>query len=122
MISPLIRLVLRDPGLLAEHVGSYSALARHELRDYRRHLFRRLGWLLLLFGSLLAGVVLSGVSVLLWALGQTFHPAMVAVPAVPLAAALIAGVALIRHDGRVEPMARTWDQFDADLRLLEERP
>ena len=121
MISPLIRLVLRDPGLLAEHIGGYSELARHELREYRQRLVRRLAWLLLLFGSLLTGVVLTGVSVLMWALRDAFHPAMVAVPAVPLVAALVAGLILIRDDERTEPLARTWDQFDADLRLLEER-
>lgn len=122
MIPPLLRLMIREPALLAEHVGAYSSLARLELRAFHGALRRRIGLWLLLACSLLCLALLGGMSLLLWASLGHGHWLHLAVPAAPLAASIASGVALLRQAALKDPLERTWDQFDADLNLLKDSP
>jgi hypothetical protein len=92
--EPLLRLLLSQPGLLAEHASAYGALLAEEGGRWIAPWQRR--WQLRLLGSLalLVAVLLAGQAVLLWALlkpeqAQTLA-VLAAVPLLPLLLALAA--------------------------------
>jgi hypothetical protein len=121
MLQPLIRLMASRPELLAEHAQAYAELATSEWRSAAEAALRRLLLAFVAVVSLLVGILLAGVAGLLvavWPVGQMNLPILlVAIPALPLAMAAIAGVAL----GRVprEPaFADIRRQLQADLAML----
>ncbi|MCB1889159.1 MAG: phage holin family protein [Rhodocyclaceae bacterium] len=120
MVPSLVRMVIRQPELLVDHLGAYSELAREDLRRFRAALLHRLALGLVAVGCGLAGVVLAGMALLLWASGSPYHWAFVAVPLVPLTGSAAAALLLRARRDLSEPMERTWDQFDADLDLIRE--
>lgn len=118
MISPLIRLFIREPELLADHLGAYLELARADLCLFRRRLKHQMMLLWFAAAGLLAGVLLTGVAVLLWAAQHEMHWVFFAVPLAPLILALACAIGLSRHAQAGDSMERFWNQVEADLKVL----
>ncbi|MEY2653356.1 MAG: hypothetical protein RLZZ524_383 [Pseudomonadota bacterium] len=86
-----LRLLMRQPGLLADHLGAHGALLAVDAALLAQALERRL-WLTLLSGLLLAcGIVLAGMAAMLWLLlgrqmtdaGAAMALALLGVPLLP---------------------------------------
>lgn len=95
MIHPLFKLLVAEPGLLAEHAGAYLALASAEAQDLAQHWQRRMLALVLagVAGALALG--LSGVAALLAAaLPGADMPLPWLLWALPLALWAVAGACL----------------------------
>ena len=123
MIHPIFTRLVTQPGLFAEHAGAYAELAAAEALQLSTRLKRQL--LLALAAALCAllGLGLTGVAALLAAaLPLDTMPApwvLLALPALPLAAAAACGFALWRMQS-VAAFALLRSQFAADARLLQE--
>jgi hypothetical protein len=121
MLQPLIRLMASRPELLADHAHAYAELATSEWRSAAEAALRRVLLAFVAVVSLLVGILLAGVAGLLyavWPVGQMNQPILlVAIPALPLAIAAIAGVALGRLP-REPAFADIRRQLQADLAML----
>ncbi|MDO5654077.1 MAG: hypothetical protein Q4G39_08235 [Brachymonas sp.] len=117
MLYSLIKILLLRPTLLAQHFANYADAFRHEMQAGARQ------WAVKLVAGLVCGVcvlitlVLAGVAVMVGVLQNQFHWALVLVPLVPLAMALIAlGLALRKVDHA--PFALMREQFAADMAMF----
>jgi hypothetical protein len=122
MIPPLIRVALREPGLLAEHAQGYSQLARHEYLAWRGRLRRRLLWWALSVLFAMAALILTGTALIAWSVTGVTHGLLWGVPLLPWVAAALAALRAVRLDASDEHEGRLWDQIDADIQLLKELP
>lgn len=122
MISPLIRIALREPGLLAEHAQGYSQLARREYRLWRGRVLRRVLWWSMALLLALAALILTGTALMAWAATGTTHWLLWAVPAAPWVAAALAAWRATLVSPPDEASGRLWDQLDADIQLIKELP
>jgi hypothetical protein len=123
MLAPIIRLMASRPELLAEHAQAYAELAAIEWQSVSGAALRRAVLGLVAVACLLTGTLLAGVSGLLcavWPIDQMHQPVLLwAIPAVPLAAAALAGLALARAP-RQPAFADMRRQLQADLAVLRE--
>lgn len=120
MIPSLIRLTLREPGLLAEHAEGYSLLARREFHLWRTRTRKRVLWWFAAALLAMLALIMTGCALMLWATTMNAHWLLWVVPGVPwLMALLAAGQAASQPDPDVA-FDHLWDQVDADLRLLKE--
>ncbi|QLQ03860.1 MAG: hypothetical protein HZY77_14865 [Thiobacillus sp.] len=87
MWPPLLRILLDEPALLAEHAAAYSALIRQEAMHLQARLLRRLGYLLLLGGGVLLAVMFAGIALMLHAADEGRYWLLWTVPLMPLAVA-----------------------------------
>lgn len=118
MIAPLIRLFIREPELVAEHLSAYLALTRTELGRFSDHLKRQVALLCLAATGGLVSSVLIGVAALLWAQRHEAHWIFFAVPLVPLMLTFTCAVGLYRSTQSDDPLTRLCKQVDADLKVL----
>lgn len=118
VISPLIRLFIREPELLASHLGAYLELGRRDLRRFRQHVRRRSMLLGLAAAGVLIGSMLAGVAALLWAARHETHWVFFAVPLVPLALGLACALGLSRRAPAHAPLERIWNELESDLNVL----
>jgi hypothetical protein len=87
MVHPIFSVLINRPELVVDHVAGYAALAREEASSVGSEVAKRaIAWAVAVL-ALTAFVVLTGVSVMLGALHEQFHPALILVPAVALALA-----------------------------------
>lgn len=119
MFSPLLRLVLREPGLLAEHADAYADLARRDLEAWQAHLRRCL--LLWALAATWAGVALTlgGVALMLWAVSGNGHWLLWAVPLAPALGALAAAAAAAGGAGS-PGLESLREQFHRDMDMFKE--
>jgi uncharacterized membrane protein YqjE len=90
MVHPIFSVLISRPELVVDHVAGYAALAREEASSVGTEVAKRaIAWAVALF-SLLTFLILAGVAVMLAALLDQFHWALVVVPGLALAAAAIA--------------------------------
>ena len=120
-IHALWRLAAGQPQLLAAHAASYAALVRDEGALSLQRVVQRGRLQALVFGGLLAGVVLAGVAVMLWATVPAASGArswvLFVVPLLPLAAA-VWGLRAAQRVGPL-PLWAAWQrQVAADSALL----
>jgi len=94
MLSPLIRLLISEPGLLLDHATGYVAVIRQDASGWPTRLKQRIGWLMVLAASGLIGMMLAGVSLMLFAVTGVQHWLLWAVPGLPLAITLVTAVRL----------------------------
>lgn len=120
MIPSLIRLALREPGLLAEHAAGYSLLAREELRAWQRAVRRRARWWLVTALLGLVALMLAGVALMLWAVTAQAHWLLWVVPAVPALLALLSAGQAASLPPSDQDFQRLWAQLDTDLRMIQE--
>ena len=122
MIHPLLRLVASQPQLLADHAEAYAGLLGDEIVRSAARLKHRvlLSAIALCLGG--AAAVLAGVAVLLWAAlppASIQAPwALIAVPGVPAAAAIVC--ALLGRSRPGDTFAELKQQIAADLVMLRE--
>lgn len=118
MLHPFISTLIRRPDLVFEHLSGYAGLVREEVGALGSQAARKaVAWGVVLVTGLVA-LTLAGTAAMLGALQGSFHWALLAVPAVPLAIALAAlGVALrpLPADG----FADIKEQMQTDLDILK---
>jgi len=114
VVAPLLRLLLTHPVWLAQQVDAYASLGRDQAALAVRSL-RRQAWLMalaLLFGT--AGVVLSGVALMLWSLTAALPMAqpwiLLAIPTTTLLIAALLYVLGVQQSrvAVLEPLRRRW--------------
>lgn len=117
MLHPFISTLIRRPDLVLDHIAGYTSLAREETGALAgRALWRVVAWGVVFITGLVA-VMLAGTAAMLGAIQDSFHWALVAVPAIPLAIALAAlGVAL--RPLPTNGLAHIKEQLQADFDVL----
>lgn len=123
MIHPLLRLAASEPHLLGEHVEAYAALIGEEASKVGTSWAMRIGLYLGALALLTLGLILVGVSLLLFAaISASDMPArwaMFVVPATPLIGAVVCILM-----ARSRPIGKAFDnvrkQLEADMAVLRE--
>ncbi|MBA3593496.1 MAG: hypothetical protein H0W47_06815 [Polaromonas sp.] len=117
MLHPFISTLIRRPNLLIDHLGGYAELIREEASEASVDLIRRAFiWALAAVGAMLF-LILAGVAIMLGAVTNQFHWALVAVPAVPLVLTL---AAFFKAQKLLPPshFSEVRAQFDRDAQAL----
>lgn len=117
MLHPLFTVLIRKPELVVEHLAGYGALVHDEMSDLGAQLaMRAAAWgAMVVMASVF--ITLTGVSVMLGCALQTFHWALVAVPAL----ALLATIACFLFARTPSPGTRFEGlkaQIDADVQAM----
>lgn len=90
MLHPIFSILISRPELVVDHVAGYAALAREEASSVGLEMAKRaVAWGVALF-AFLTFLILTGTAVMLGAVNEQFHWALVMVPAIALAVALLA--------------------------------
>jgi len=117
MVHPIFSVLITKPELVMEHVAGYASLMRDEASSVGIEVAKRaVAWAVTLF-SLLVFLILTGVAVMLAAVDEQFHWALVIVPAVALAIAL-AAFAMARKRLPEKAFSELKAQLDADAQVL----
>lgn len=124
IVHPIFSVLVSRPELVMDHVAGYAALAQEEATSVGTEVVKRaVAWAVCGVGAFLF-IVFAGIAIMVGAVHQEFHWALVMVPAVPLLLAAAAFlVARKRLPGRAFAELRA--QLDADaqaLRTLGGRP
>jgi hypothetical protein len=122
MIHPLLRLVVSQPNLLADHADAYTGLVSDSIGRTAASLKQRAVLGAVALGLLVVAAVLAGVALMLWAVMPAANIqapwALIAAPAVP---ALIAiACALVAKQKPADTFAEVKRQFAADMVMLRE--
>jgi hypothetical protein len=117
MVHPIFSVLIRRPELVMDHVAGYAALVQEEASTVGVEVAKRaIAWGVAIFG-LLVFLVLAGVAVMLGAMQDEFHWALVVVPGVALAVSVIAwNVARQRLPAKAFTELKA--QLDADAQAL----
>jgi hypothetical protein len=122
MIHPLLRLVISQPQLVAEHANAYAGLVGEGVSQTIDHIRLRVILSAVALGLLIVSVVLAGVALMLWAVTPAASMqapwALIAGPAVPAVAAVICLVVGMKKP--VDTFAEVKQQFAADMTMLRE--
>lgn len=118
MWSPLFRILLDEPRLLAGHAAAYAALIKQDAAGWQARLARRLGYVFLLVAALSLALLLAGVALMLYAVTHVSHWLLWVVPAVPLVVAAIASWHLWREAPAPRAFAHVRTQVAEDLQLF----
>lgn len=118
MLSPLIRLLISEPGLLLDHAAGYVAVIRQDAIGWPTRLKQRIGWLMVLAASGLLGMMLASVSLMLFAVTGVQHWLLWAVPGLPLAITLITVVRLAQAPPTHPSFAHVRTQLCEDMKLF----
>ncbi|MBT9567827.1 MAG: phage holin family protein [Thiobacillus sp.] len=117
MLPPLLRILLDEPALLAAHAAAYTDLIKQESCTFRARMVRRIGYLLMLYGCALLGLLFAGVALMLHAVTGAGDWLLWVVPAVPLVGALVAGWAVWRAP-RTDSFPKTRAQLGEDMQMF----
>lgn len=123
MIHPLLRLIATEPQILGDHVEAYAELVGDEVKKAGSAWSLRIGLYLAALCLIGVGLVLTGVSLLLWAAlpvaGIHTPWLLVVVPLASFVAALICVLV-----ARMNPVENAFDnvkkQLSADMAMLRE--
>lgn len=117
LVHPIFSVLMSRPELVLEHLSGYATLAQEEASSVGSELAKRaMAWAVCAVSALLF-LVFAGVAVMLGAVHEEFHWALVVVPAVPLVLAAVAfGKARERLPARAFTELRR--QLDADAQAL----
>lgn len=122
-MHPLFHLIATRPQLLADHAEAYAALVAAEAPRISAAWKRRALLNLLALCSLAVGMTLAGVALMLWAAmpeaAMRAPWVLLALPPLPLAAALVLGVAARRGSER-NAFEHLRQQVMADIVMLRE--
>lgn len=117
MFHPIFSVLIKQPDLVVEHLSAYVALAREEAGSTGTDLATRLmAWAIVLVASAVF-LMLAGVAVMLGVMMDRFSWALVLVPGLMLALALIAS-ATARKPMPPNRFAEMKKQIDADVCAL----
>ena len=117
MLHPLFSTIIHRPDLLVDHLAAYGALVRQEASNAGSELAARAAaWVSALF----AGIIFlgfAGIAVMLGFVTNRFSWALVIVPGVPLAIALVAFM-IARKPLRSEHFPELKAQIKSDAQAL----
>jgi hypothetical protein len=117
MVPPLIRLILREPSLFVDHLNAYADAVTLRVKQSWPLLLRVLvGWVLLIAGVMI-GLILAGLSFLLYITSRRDELAYVLVPAVPLLVGLI-GLVLVKATNPSAGFEQLKEELREDIRQL----
>lgn len=117
MLHPLISTLVHRPELVADHVSAYATLVQAEVSAAGgQYVERAVAWALAAAAGLLF-VVFAGMALMLGLVMDTFHWALVLVPAAFLLLALLAWLRA-RTPAAGSAFAELKAQFDEDVRAL----
>ncbi len=122
MIHPLLRLAVKEPHLLAEHLSAYASLAGEEVSKISSSLALKIGLYAGAGVLALLGLVLVGVALLLVAATSSADHTTWALIVVPLTPFVLAGVmALVARSSPTGKAFKTLKgQLKADMALIRE--
>lgn len=118
MLSTLIRLLISEPGLLLDHAAGYVAVIRQDAIGWPTRLKQHIGWLMVLAASGLLGMMLAGVSLMLFAVTGMQHWLLWVVPSLPLAIMFVAAVRLAQAPPTHPSFAHVRTQLCEDMKLF----
>jgi O-antigen/teichoic acid export membrane protein len=117
MLHPIFSVLISKPELVMDHVAGYASLVREEASSVGTEVAKRaIAWGVTLVSALLF-LVLAGVAVMLGAVHESFHWALVLVPGVALALA-VAGFLVARKPMPQNAFTELKAQLDADAEAL----
>lgn len=117
MVHPIFSVLISKPELVLEHVAGYAALVRDEASSAGVLVAKRaIAWGVTLV-ALLLFLVLAGVAVMLGAVNDRFHWALVLVPGIALATA-VAAFMVARKPLPEKAFGELKAQIDADAQVL----
>jgi len=117
MFHPIFSVLIKQPDLVVEHLSAYVALAKEEAESTGTQMAQRLlAWAIVLVASVVF-LTLAGVAVMLGAMMDRFNWALVLVPGLVLALALIA-LTTARKPMPPNRFAEVKKQIDADVHAL----
>lgn len=117
IVHPIFSVLVSRPELVLEHLSGYATLAQEEATSAGTELGKRAAaWAACAVGALLF-LVFAGIAVMLGALHEEFHWALVLVPAVPLVLAVLAFMQA-RKPLPARAFAELRRQLDADAQAL----
>lgn len=117
MLHPLFSTLIQRPDLLVEHVSAYSALFHQEATQAGSMLVKRyLAWIFVGICGLVF-VLFAGFALMLGALFNQFHWALVAVPGSALLLTLVA-IAKAKAALNEAPFTELKAQIDSDVQAL----
>jgi uncharacterized membrane protein YqjE len=121
MFYTLLRLLVNQPDLLAEHAAAYAELVSTEIDTVSALWKRRLMLIAVALTCFAVAVILAGVALMLWAVVPVEHIkapwALIAVPLLPLVGALWC-LFQARSLGEGSPFENVRLQLQADLMML----
>lgn len=117
LVHPIFSVLVSRPELVMDHVAGYAALAQEEATSMGGAVARRaIAWAACGVCALVF-VLLAGVALMLGAVTDGFHWALLLVPAVPLAGAAVAW-SIARKQLPARAFAELRAQLDADVQAL----
>lgn len=117
MFHPIFSVLIKQPELVIEHLSAYAALAKEEAESAGTHVAQRLlAWAIVLVATAVF-LTLAGVAVMLGVMMDRFSWALVLVPGLMLALAIVAGSAA-RKPMPPNRFAEVKKQIDADVNAL----
>lgn len=117
MLHPFISTLIRRPNLLIDHLAGYADLLREEASEAGTDLVQRVvAWVLVMVCAIVF-LILAGVSLMLGAVMNQFHWALVAVPAAVLLLMVIA-IVKARKPVQKSHFAEVRAQVDRDAQAL----
>lgn len=121
MFSPLIRLLISEPGLLLDHAAGYVAVIRQDATGWQTRLKQRIGWLMVLAASGLLCMTLAGISLMLFAVTGVQHWLLLTVPGLPFAITLIAALKLSQAPPTHPSFVHVRTQLCEDMKLFSQK-
>lgn len=122
MIHPLLRLVVTQPHLLADHAGAYADLVGGEAARTAKAYAIRAAAGLLAFVLAIIFLILAGVALIFWAVTPASNIqapwALIVGPAVPAILAVVAVLVALKETE--SPFAEIKQQVAADLSMLRQ--
>jgi uncharacterized membrane protein YbhN (UPF0104 family) len=117
MVHPVFSVLIHRPELVVDHIAGYAALMREEASSVGIQVAQRaVAWGVAIV-CLLVFLVLLGMAIMLAAVREQFHWALVIVPGVPLALA-IAAWTIARRRLPEKAFTELKAQLDADAEAL----
>ena len=117
MVHPIFSVLITRPELVMDHVAGYAALVQEEASSVGLEVARRaIAWGIAVLG-LIVFLVLAGVAVMLGAMQDEFHWALVITPGVALAVCVIAW-SIARQKLPARAFTELKAQLDADAQAL----
>lgn len=122
MIHPLLRLVVTQPHLLADHAGAYADLVGDEAAKTAKAYAIRAAAGVLALVLLLVFLILAGVALMFWAVTPAANLqapwALIVGPAVPALLAIVAVLVALKETA--SPFAELKQQLAADLSMVRQ--
>lgn len=117
MVHPIFTVLIAKPELVMEHVAGYASLMRDEASSVGREVAKRVvAWAVTLVAALVF-LILAGVAIMVGATSEQFHWALVIVPLVALALAVV-GFTIARKPLPEKAFSELKAQLDADAQAL----